>query len=781
MNTKKQLHIDLTESVLFLRAVDFTGRRQTHENAPPSMLRGLLTLELSKSTRISSIEIELQGKTSTTVPDGAGPRRTEIVEENKIFSATQVFFRAASTALNPSRRALSVGTGLHFYRDECEARGVHAPTGEQEHAPAYYDGRRSGRDNNTEDSIFRGRGRTRRRQSADYSIHQRDPVLNTQPSRSPSPVPRPMYTPNDTPPFSPTAIMPVTLGSDSPLGHSSRSERSSVSHVILPPSGLDYEPRAFSQSASRTPSRTPSRAPSLSRPTYLATTSFTLGGSTFHESSSSGRVSSDDERPNLSRSQSRSYADSPHQSPSPVPQRDHSFDARGRGTSRFSLTAVSNSILDAVKERMRSNSPTVERGRSAGRILSASDEGHVQPVKENDNSRSHRHLPHPHPSALTKVGEKLGMDVEDHKEFGDGWKEFKKGIYTFPISFSVPSNMPPSLQCDFGSISWRLKAHVHRPGTFTTKMTAVRDVTLVSTPSEDDTEDTENIVVERYWDNQMQYLFSVSGRMFTIGGTIPIQMTFLPMSKMKIHRLSVTLEERVDYFVHQARVNRSDTGNRFTLLSLKYKDKESRPILPLIDDGPTAFANSPMYALVGPDDEESEMAAMFMGPGPWSMHVEVPLPSSLHPTNKNKKSNIAVTHMLKITMRVERGDDLHKDAKTNKRKLFDIVVQTPVHILSSLADVKFTSLPRYSETLDSVPSLFALPNTRASRPQQRRGNSLASYPTSAEGIARSVPLEDPDPPVESSSTLYDRNVTFERLITGQQSEVGEAPPAYTPA
>lgn len=33
-------------------------------------------------------------------------------------------------------------------------------------------------------------------------------------------------------------------------------------------------------------------------------------------------------------------------------------------------------------------------------------------------------------------------------------------------------------------------------------------------------------------------------------------------------------------------------------------------------------------------------------------------------------------------MRVERGDDNALDIKTGKRKLFDIVVQTPVHILS---------------------------------------------------------------------------------------------------
>ena len=38
--------------------------------------------------------------------------------------------------------------------------------------------------------------------------------------------------------------------------------------------------------------------------------------------------------------------------------------------------------------------------------------------------------------------------------------------------------------------------------------------------------------------------------------------------------------------------------------------------------------------------------------------------------------------VLKIIFRVERGDDEALDPTTGKRKLFDIVVQTPVHILS---------------------------------------------------------------------------------------------------
>ena len=40
----------------------------------------------------------------------------------------------------------------------------------------------------------------------------------------------------------------------------------------------------------------------------------------------------------------------------------------------------------------------------------------------------------------------------------------------------------------------------------------------------------------------MQYTVSVSGRMFPIGGTIPITLTFLPMAKVRIYKISAQLD-----------------------------------------------------------------------------------------------------------------------------------------------------------------------------------------------------------------------------------------------
>jgi hypothetical protein len=103
-------------------------------------------------------------------------------EDRKLFSATQVFFRAASSLSN--RRALSVDPGISHYANESEHyRPPPPPLPPQavEEAgptlPAVH----------TADDTRRGRMRVRRRSSADHLVFQRDPVvhLNRPPASSP--------------------------------------------------------------------------------------------------------------------------------------------------------------------------------------------------------------------------------------------------------------------------------------------------------------------------------------------------------------------------------------------------------------------------------------------------------------------------------------------------------------------------------------------------------------------------------------------------------------------
>jgi hypothetical protein len=95
--TKNELTIRLTEPVVFVPRATGTGRE-------PSMVRGHLTLALSKPMRISSISLELQATLSVYVP---GPNPYYSV--SKLFSASTVFFRSHSGV--SIHHPLSIGPG----------------------------------------------------------------------------------------------------------------------------------------------------------------------------------------------------------------------------------------------------------------------------------------------------------------------------------------------------------------------------------------------------------------------------------------------------------------------------------------------------------------------------------------------------------------------------------------------------------------------------------------------------------------------------------------------
>ncbi|KAG5644953.1 hypothetical protein DXG03_007323 [Asterophora parasitica] len=121
------LTIRLTESAVFLRS---SGWRNRDQESRPSMLRGLLVMELSKPTRITSIKLDLVARSCTSWPEGIGTHRTDITEEHKLFHAETVCFRAGK--VERPRRESSIGPGAAAY-DAGEA-GYES---EDQHTPSY--------------------------------------------------------------------------------------------------------------------------------------------------------------------------------------------------------------------------------------------------------------------------------------------------------------------------------------------------------------------------------------------------------------------------------------------------------------------------------------------------------------------------------------------------------------------------------------------------------------------------------------------------------------------
>lgn len=102
--------------------------------------------------------------------------------------------------------------------------------------------------------------------------------------------------------------------------------------------------------------------------------------------------------------------------------------------------------------------------------------------------------------------------------------------------------MPASLECDGGSVTWKLVAKVRRPGVFTPNLTATREVHVVSLPADADANIAGGIQIERPWDDQLQYLFKVSRKTFAVGASFNVKVVFMPLAKIRIYKFTVDIE-----------------------------------------------------------------------------------------------------------------------------------------------------------------------------------------------------------------------------------------------
>ncbi|KAG8764435.1 hypothetical protein FRC15_007628 [Serendipita sp. 397] len=100
-------------------------------------------------------------------------------------------------------------------------------------------------------------------------------------------------------------------------------------------------------------------------------------------------------------------------------------------------------------------------------------------------------------------------------------------------------------------------------------------------------------------------------------------------------------------------------------------------LLPFADPPPTLLSQQ------NEQEERTERLAHLMSPdGPWHLAGTLKVPQNyLHTSHQHPKSFVTIKHALKVYLRVEKGND-ETDPKTGRKKQFDIIIETPVNILS---------------------------------------------------------------------------------------------------
>ncbi|KAK4699498.1 arrestin-related trafficking adapter 3/6, partial [Phenoliferia sp. Uapishka_3] len=384
-------------------------------------------------------------------------------------------------------------------------------------------------------------------------------------------------------------------------------------------------------------------------------------------------------------------------------------------TSRFSLAGLGDAIRKSTS-KVRDQSIGLDPLRGTGRRAESPD---TRREASRGESRGRGHaLKALRGSAADEDSDDEGPDDDDlsgvSKGLSKGWKEFRAGTYTYPISIPVAASLPPSITSEFGTVSYALKATVHRAGALTPNLTGTTDVTLVSSPGQDDTEENESIVVERFWETQMKYHIALSGKSFPVGGTIPIAIRLHPMAKIKLYRVSAVLEQKTTYFASNRKLVRHEAPKKFPLMRFENKDPKDA-LLPIFTDDAEVLKSHPLAAFfINPTSSDDSTPLCFDPLGPWNLESVIKLPdcsAKLNFSTIHEKSNINISHILKIVLRVERGDDDFMDSK-GKRKLWDVIIENTSGVLVKDLQEKLVVLQAqhgFTTTHTAPPSLPILP------------------------------------------------------------------------
>lgn len=265
--------------------------------------------------------------------------------------------------------------------------------------------------------------------------------------------------------------------------------------------------------------------------------------------------------------------------------------------------------------------------------------------------------------------------TEPHDSF-----TFEPGDYIYTFEQVISPTYPESIRADYGFVEYFLLATVERCGAFKTDLHARLPVTIVRTPSDNSVEESEPIVISKDWEGRLFYDILIASKDIILDAFLPIHFSFLPSDKVTLHRIRVYVTETMEYYCKNKKVHRMEPTKKFLLAEL---------------NGPK-LSNAP--------DDSKPLKAKYMGNlleedgylVNKDFELQVFIPSRfgnnqyLHPDTGFEyiKSN----HWIKICLRLSQVID-------NKRKHYEISIDSPIHVLNRLCSHANILLPSYDSHL----------------------------------------------------------------------------------
>ncbi|CUM50935.1 unnamed protein product [Debaryomyces fabryi] len=261
---------------------------------------------------------------------------------------------------------------------------------------------------------------------------------------------------------------------------------------------------------------------------------------------------------------------------------------------------------------------------------------------------------------------------------------FAPGDYIYNFEHPLHPSIPETCSVTFGEVFYYIEASVVRAGTFKLNLTGKLPINIIRTPSESNMEENEPIIITRDWEDQLRYDIVIGRKSIVLDSYLPLAFRFVPLwGKVALHRIRVYLSENLEYYCQNKKVHRLEPPKKYLLL--EHKAKKGKSLL---------SKNLGQGEEGDEEDEDDEIL-----PKELEFQLFVPkvlngrIKHEIHPDTSYE--NIQAHHWIKICLRLSRTDP----EDSSKRKHYEILIDSPIHILSSLAAHLNTLLPAYDEHL----------------------------------------------------------------------------------
>lgn len=335
----------------------------------------------------------------------------------------------------------------------------------------------------------------------------------------------------------------------------------------------------------------------------------------------------------------------------------------------FSLDALSPVSSSSTNDLRSIKSPSSFMSALMGEGLSVT-RSHSSILKHLSTNSEADLKPSSSRSSSSKMAALTSHQSHGNADFDN--KIFPPGDYIYSFEEFFPSELPETMNLTFGSVRYSVEASIERSGAFKSNLYARRDISVIRTPSSESSEENEPIVINRDWEDKLHYEIVISSKQVILNSYLPISFKLTPLDKIKVHRLRIYITEHLEYYCHNKHVHRAEPQRKVLLL-------EHRP----------------------PEDMDSLLAVGDDEIGGVEMDFQVYVPEyyaerfRLHPDTCY--GDIQSHHWMKICVRLSKLEPTAENP--NKRKHFELSIDSPIHLLSPHCAHANTMLPSYDEQL----------------------------------------------------------------------------------